>query len=152
MDLHSALVSAKKDLVDTAFTALQRLELEHYNQAGSDVTHQRLDDLYDLMVTAIRDRDLTDVVSYADVVANERFSAGFDVAEVQLAFNVLETAVWRYVVANQPPEELATTIGLVSTVFGCAKDELARRYVSLAAQRHVTSLDLSALFPGVAAN
>ena len=122
MDLHSALVSAKKDLVDTAFTALQRLELEHYNQAGSDVTHQRLDDLYDLMVTAIRDRDLTDVVSYADVVA------------------------------NQPPEELATTIGLVSTVFGCAKDELARRYVSLAAQRHVTSLDLSALFRGVAAN
>ena len=93
-----------------------------------------------------------DVVSYADVVANERFSAGFDVAEVQLAFNVLETAVWRYVVANQPPEELATTIGLVSTVFGCAKDELARRYVSLAAQRHVTSLDLSALFRGVAAN
>ena len=48
MDLHSALVSAKKDLVDTAFTALQRLELEHYNQAGSDVTHQRLDDLSDL--------------------------------------------------------------------------------------------------------
>ena len=93
-----------------------------------------------------------DVVSYADVVANERFSDGFDFAEVQLAFNVLEAAVWRYVVANHPPEELATTIGLVSTVFGCAKDELARRYVSLAAQRHVTSLDLSALFRGVAAN
>ena len=151
MELHSALVSAKKDLVDEAFTALERLDLEHYGHAGPDITRQRLQDLYDLVVSAIEDRDLTAVVSHADDIANERFSAGFDVSEVQLAFNVLETAVWRYVVALVTPEELATAIGLVSTVFGCAKDELARRYVSLAAQRHVTSLDLSALFRGVEA-
>jgi hypothetical protein len=152
MDLHSALVIAKKELVDEAFTALAKLDLEHYGHAGPDVTRQRLNDLYDLVVSAIQDRDLTDVVSYADGVANERFSAGFEVSEVQLAFNVLETTVWRYVAALVPPEELITAIGLVSTVFGCAKDELARRYVSLAAQRHVTSLDLSALFRGVAAS
>ena len=151
MDLYSALLSAKKDLVDESSTAVSKLGLEHYGQAGPDTTRQRLEDLYDLVLSAIHDRDLSDVVSFADGVAEERFSAGFDVSEVQLAVNVLETVMWRYVVAQAPPEELAADIGLVSTVFGCVKDELARRYVSLAAQRHVTSLDLSALFRGVAA-
>jgi hypothetical protein len=151
MDLYSALLSAKKDLVDESSGAVQKLGLEHYGQAGPETTRQRLADMYDLVVTAIHDRDLSEVVSFADGVAEERFSAGFDVSEVQLAVNVLETVMWRYVVALVPPEELATAIGLISTVFGCIKDELARRYVSLAAQRHVTSLDLSALFRGVAA-
>jgi len=151
MDLYSALLSAKNDLVGDAFTDVQKLGLEHYGHAGPEATRQRLADLYDLVLTAIHDRDLSAVVSFADGVAEERFSAGFDVSEVQLAVNVLETVVWRYVVAQVPPDELAAGIGLVSTVFGCVKDELARRYVSLAAQRHVTSLDLSALFRGVAA-
>lgn len=151
MDLHTALIEAKKDLVDEAFAALHVLELEHYVHAGPEVTRQRLQDLYELVVTAIEDRDVTPVIAYADEVAGERFSAGFDVSEVQLAFNLLETSIWRHVVATVEPDDLAASIGLVSTVFGCAKDELARRYVSLAAERHVTSLDLSALFRGVAA-
>ena len=151
MDLYSALLSAKKDLVDESFTAVDRLGLEHYSHAGPEATRQRLDDMYDLVLSAIHDRDLSEVVAFADGVAEERFSAGFDVSEVQLAVNVLETVIWRHVVALVPPDHLAADIGLVSTVFGCVKDELARRYVSLAAQRHVTSLDLSALFRGVAA-
>jgi hypothetical protein len=53
-------------------------------------------------------------------------------------------------VTTQPPEDLAEAIGLVGTVFGAAKDALARGYVSLASHHHVTSLDLSALFRGVA--
>jgi hypothetical protein len=36
----------------------------------------------------------------------------------------------------------------MSTVLGAGKDALARTYVSLAGHRHVTSLDLSALFRG----
>lgn len=151
MDLHTALVEARTGLVDEAFAALHVLELEHYVHAGPEVTRQRLEGLYDLVVAAIDDRDVSAVVRYADEVAQERFSAGFDVSEVQLAFNVLETSMWRHVVATVDADDLTAAIGLVSTVFGCAKDELARRYVSLAAERHVTSLDLSALFRGVAA-
>ena len=151
MELHMTLAGAKSSLLDEAFTALELLHLEHYVHAGPSITRHRLEGLYDLVVAAIEDRDLSAVVAYADEVARERFTAGFDVAEVQLALNVLETSMWRHVVANVPPDQLATDIGLVSTVFGCAKDQLARRYVSLAAERHVTSLDLSALFRGVAA-
>jgi hypothetical protein len=86
---------------------------------------------------------------YAEKVARERFEDGYDVSEVQAAFNVLEQAMWRRVVDATAPAELAEAVGLLSTVLGFGKDTLARTYVSLASRRHVPSLDLSALFAGV---
>ena len=80
-----------------------------------------------------------------------RFNSGFDISEVQAAFNSLEVAMWRRVVASTSLDELAESIGLLSTVMGFAKDTLARKYISLASNRHVQSLDMSALFGGLSA-
>jgi hypothetical protein len=151
MDLVTILVDAQSEILDDAFTALQQLNAVHYESAGEGFTRQRLDDLAQLVIGAIRDRDVAPVLAYAVTIADERFNAGFDVSEVQSAFNVLETAMWRHVVAAEPPDELAEAIGLLSTVFGLAKDTLAREYVSHAAHRHVPSLDLSAMFRGTQA-
>jgi hypothetical protein len=148
MTLELTLTEAKDEIVGSALTELDALQLEHYEAAGRGFTQERIEDLYDLVMHAIKDRDLGTVVGYAEGVAEGRFSAGFDVYEVQTVFNTLETLMWHRVVANTAPDDLAESIGLVSTVFGVAKDALARKYVSLAAHRHVTSLDLSALFRG----
>jgi hypothetical protein len=86
--------------------------------------------------------------SYCDQIAVARFNAGFDVSEVQAAFNALEVAMWRRIVSAEPETDLAEAIGLLSTVLGFGKDALARKYVSLASKRHVPSLDMSALFRG----
>ena len=64
------------------------------------------------------------------------------------AFNVLEEALWRHVVTGTAPDDLPDAIGLVATVLGAGKDSLARTYVMLASERHVRSLDLTALFRG----
>lgn len=148
MELEAILAKAEPEIVDEAFATLRQLHLAHYESAGESVTRQRLEDLFALVVTAIRERDVAAIVAYTDQVAEERFTSGFDVSEVQTAFNSLETGMWRRVVAGTPTDDLAESIGLLSTVFGTAKDALARRYVSLASHRHVTSLDLSALFSG----
>lgn len=148
MSLDQTLTQARSEIVASAVSELHALQLEHYEAAGAGFTQQRLEDLYDLVLAAITDRDLGAVVAFAEGVAQERFTAGFDVFEVQTAFNTLETLIWQRVVATTAPDDLAEAIGLVSTVMGVAKDTLARRYVSLAAHRRVTSLDLSALFRG----
>lgn len=148
MDLYPVFADARTDIVDAALASLQQ-QHTHYESAGDLVTRQRLGDLFDLVTTSIRDRDVTAVVGYTERLAEERFTSGFDVADVQSAFNALENQMWRRLVATQAPDDLAEAIGLLSTVFGLAKDTLARAYVSLAAHRHVTSLDLSALFRGV---
>lgn len=148
MSLDSILVEAEPQILDEALSALQRTHLAHYEAAGEVFTRQRLEELYDLVVTAIRDRNLAPVIASSREVAVERFEEGFGISEVQSAFNALEEATWRHVVAVVPPEDLAESIGMLSTVLGAGKDALSREYVSQASRRHVPSLDLSALFGG----
>jgi hypothetical protein len=148
MDLAVMLRDVELQILDEAQVTLQRSHAHHYEAAGDTFTRERLADLFDLVVQAIRDRDLAAMGSYCDQIAVERFNAGFDVSEVQAAFNALEVAMWRQVVATEPEVDLVEAIGLLSTVLGFGKDTLARKYVSLASKRHVTSLDMSALFRG----
>jgi hypothetical protein len=148
MDVALLLDKARAEVLDEAFAALESSHIAHYEAAGEPLTRQRLSDLYDLVVAAIRERDLSQITAYSHQVAEERFHAGFDISEVQTAFNCLEEAMWRRLVKDEPQSELAEAIGLLSTVLGAGKDALARTYVSLAGHRHVTSLDLSALFRG----
>jgi hypothetical protein len=89
------------------------------------------------------------MVAHADSIARERFNAGYDLWEVQTAFNVLEEAIWLRLMKELPPAELPEALGLVSTILGIGKDTLARRYVSLAAKTKVTSLNLQSLFTGI---
>jgi hypothetical protein len=125
---------------------LERTHAVHYEQSGEGFARERLAELFDVVVTALHDRELAPVSAYAEGVAEHRFKAGFGISEVQTAFNVTEEAVWRRVLDAVPPAELAETAGLLSTILGAGKDALARRCVSLASQRHVPSLDLLALF------
>jgi hypothetical protein len=151
VDVADLLVQHRAELLDEAFASLKRCQTRHYERSGDDVTRDRLAELADLVITALRDRELGPVGRHCERIAEERFTAGFAISEVQTAFNVLEEAMWRRVVATLPPAELPEAIGLLSTILGFGKDSLARRYVSLAAQRHVPTLDLTALFEGVQA-
>ncbi|MBK6762363.1 MAG: hypothetical protein IPG68_03385 [Micrococcales bacterium] len=148
MNLDALLVDGESGVLDEAYAALQRSHIAHYEAAGEQFTRQRLADLFRLVVDAIATRNLAEMSEFSEAVAVERFNQGFDIFEVQTAYNALEEAMWRRVVAAGPPAELPEAIGLLSTVLGFGKDALARKYVSLASERHVPSLDLSALFDG----
>lgn len=148
MELHTLLRESAPSILEEAFTAVDRSHVTHYAKAGEAYTRDRLGNLFDLVVTAIESRSLVALGAYAEGIARERFATGFDISEVQLAFNALEEAMWRRIVAAEPPNELAEAIGLLSTVLGFGKDTVARTYVSLASQKHVPSLDLKALFAG----
>lgn len=146
--MDEVLTNDRELILDQAYATLERAHVAHYQAVGEGYTRERLADLFDLVVEAIRTRDLSPVVHAAELIAEERFHSGFDLGEVQTSFNSLEEAMWRRVVAAEPPNELAESIGLLSTVLGAGKDALARTYVSLASHRHVPSLDVSALFLG----
>jgi hypothetical protein len=148
VDLDDLLVQQRSDVLDEAFAGLKRSQSSHYDHAGDEFTRDRLGELFDLVVTALRDRQLGPVSAFCEGIAERRFSAGFDISEVQAAFNTLEEAMWRRVAAGVPADELAEAIGLLSTILGFGKDALARRYVSLATERRVPTLDLSELFEG----
>ena len=148
MDVEELLLAERSEVLDEAFDALKRSHHTHYEHAGDAFTQDRLAELFDLVTTALHDRELAPVGAYCEEIAAQRFRAGFAITEVQTAFNTLEEAMWRRVADGVPPEQLVEAIGLLSTILGHGKDSLARRYVSLATERHVQTLDLSALFDG----
>jgi hypothetical protein len=138
----------QREIVEAAEGALGRLGARHYQSAGEAEVRRRLEALFDQLLGSLANHDLTPMVAFSQSVAEERFNAGYDLSEVQAAFNALEESIWTRAVATLEPGELAQTLGLVSTVLGCGKDALARRYVSLATRTHAPSLDLRALFSG----
>ncbi|HLM94726.1 MAG TPA: hypothetical protein VK283_00340 [Acidimicrobiales bacterium] len=150
MDLVGALSEAQNDVLSDASEALRRAHLAHYEASGSETSHQRLADLFSLVVECLTQRTLAPMSRYAERVAQERFRARFDIGEVQTAFNVLEEAIWRVVIPRIPPGDLVEFAGLIGTVLGVGKDTLARVWVSIATSQRVPSLDLTALFEGAA--
>jgi len=135
-------------IIEDAESSLAGRHVRHYETADPAEVRRRLETLFDYVAGAAAERDLSAIVTYAQQVADERFSAGYDLSEVQAAFNALEEATWRRVFDALDPSEFAETLGLVSTILGAAKDALGRAYVSMATDAHAPSMDLKALFAG----
>jgi hypothetical protein len=148
MELYPLLAQLEPEIIDEAGAVLARAHVVHYELVGKVLTHHRLEDLYAVLLEALRTRDLTGMGRYAEQVASDRFGEGFGIAEVQDAFNVLEQAIWRRLVDALPASDLPEALALLSSVMGFGKDELSRTYVALAAQRHARSVDVGALLAG----
>jgi len=148
MELIAVLDDKRTQILDEAAGSIERFHLAHYGSSGVEELRRRLEALFDIVHDCLLSRRLDRVVRYSEHIAHERFNAGFGIGEVQTAFNLLEEAIWRHVVAGVPTAELAESLGLLTTVLGVGKDALARAYVSLASQEKVSSLDLRALFEG----
>lgn len=149
MDLVQLLESARQEILDEATQSLTRARLAHYAVSGEEQNRQRLTTLYDLALQCIARRNLLPMVQHGRGVARQRFDEGFNLQEVQTAFNVLEEAIWKRITTDLEPPSYPEAFGLASTVLGAGKQALAVEYVSLASQkRDFHSLDLSALFRG----
>jgi hypothetical protein len=148
MELIAVLSDARSEILDQATDALERSHLGHYQASGPEELRRRLEALFDIVFECLSTRRLDRVVKYSEQIAEARFSSGFGIGEVQAGFNVLEESMWHHIVAGVAKEELAESLGLLTTVLGVGKDALARTYVSLASHEHVSSLDLRALFQG----
>ncbi|MBI5836706.1 MAG: hypothetical protein HZB25_05645 [Candidatus Eisenbacteria bacterium] len=148
MKVHELLTQQSGSILAEARELVRRSNLEHYEAAGDEAVRRRLQALFELTARCVADRNLAPMLEHADQVAKERFNAGFDLSEVQTAFNVLEEVIWKRIIPAVPPGELAESLGLVGTVLGAGKDRLAGAYVALATRTRTPSLDLNKLFEG----
>ena len=148
MTLHQLLHDQSTEILSDAEAAIARAHLSHYEKSGAAHIHQRLKALHTLTARAVKERNLGPMIAHAETIARERFEAGFDLSEVQTAFNVLEETIWVRILKNLPPGDLGEGLGLISTVLGAGKDALARTYVSLASKTKTPSLNLQSLFAG----
>ncbi len=148
MNLIELLQEEQTEILAKSFDSVKRSQLKSYEKAGDEHIHQRLRALYVLAVRAIKERNLGAMIAHAQTIAQERFASGYDLSEVQTAFNVLEETMWNAAMKRLPASEFAEALGLIGTVLGAGKDSLARQYVSLASKMKSTSLNLQSMFSG----
>lgn len=146
MELIKLFESKSQEIIDAALSSLKRAQLKSYSQSSEQENKMRLINLLSLTINCIKDKNLLPMSEYAGKIAKERFENGFDLYEVQTAFNVLEEELWNRVIENIEPQNLGEALGLVSTVLGAGKETLAINYVELASKQKPKRLNLEELF------
>ncbi len=148
MNVNELFENESEAIVSEATKALFRSHLDHYEEGGAELSEKRLQALYDLVLQCLRRQSAMPINRYAEDIAQQRFRGGFELFEIQTAFNVLEEAIWKRMATLLEPEVFARTMALVGTILGNGKDTLARTYVQMACKHKVTALDTKALFAG----
>ena len=148
MKLAELLETSREEIVAAAMDGLARAHLLHYESAGDELNRRHLFRLYDLTLDCVKHLSLIEMINYSHEVAAERFREGFDLQEVQTAYNVLEEVIWKRITTDLLPTDYPEAFGMTSTVLGAGKQALAVEYVALASHKR-QSMDLTALFKGV---
>lgn len=148
VDVYDLLDSKTTEILDEALNTVRTAHFTHYESWGEDLTRKSLGDLYEHIMVSLHHRDLAHIIRHCEAMAARRFHSGFNLVEVQSAFNALEQTMWRRVVEAVPPEKVAGYIGVLSAVLGAGKDAAARTYVHLAAGHHAPAMDVGALAEG----
>jgi hypothetical protein len=149
--LNELLATQAAGIIKDALGGVERSQLPFYKFSGPEQTRQRVKALFVLTARAIKERNLSPMLAHAEAIGRERFMAGADLAEVQIAFNVLEEVLWQRILTSIPPALHGEALGLVGTVLGAGKDMVGRTYVSLASKSKVPTLNLEELFDGTEA-
>ena len=148
MNILECLHQNQTEIIRTAFDSLLRSNLKHYSTASANANWERIEKLFDLTFSCIKEKSLVELIEYSEKIAAERYNAGYDLHEVHAAYNVLEEAIWGIIINNLDPKDYGQALGLVSTVLGAGKETLALTYISLTGKKRPESLDLSELFKG----
>jgi hypothetical protein len=140
MELHVLLDKKSDTILNEALALMSRASLKHYEYGGEQQTRKKIAKLLELTQQSVLEKNLIPMINYIEKMAHQRFLSGFELQEVQTAFNVLEECIWKQILAAIPPSDQADALSLASSVLGSGKDTLARTYVSLASEK---SLKLS---------
>lgn len=146
MDLKELLRTQSREILENAILSLNCAHLKSYAKSSESENRKRLLNLLTLTQQCVVEKKLLPIKEHSAQIAKERFDAGFDLHEVHTAFNALEEELWNRVTKNVEPEKLGEALGLVSTVLGAGKEELALTYVTLASKTRTQTLDLRELF------
>lgn len=140
MDLNELLLKCSDTILNESLELMSRANLKHYEYGGAEQTRKKITKLLELTKQSVDEKNLIPMINYIEKMAKQRFLSGFELQEVQTAFNVLEECIWKQILRAMPPSNQGDALALVSSVLGSGKDTLARTYVSLASEKQAEML------------
>lgn len=148
-NLIQLLKEKNNEVIVEATEALSRSYSSNNGSERLKKNQQLLKKLYGLTLQSIEEKNVAPMIEYVENIPRVRFSKGYDIYEVQFAFNILEEAIWNKILRELSPIAFAKALGMISTVLGIGKDTMARSYVSLASKKLTPYIDYIILFEGM---
>jgi methylmalonyl-CoA decarboxylase len=134
VETSAVLATAEDRVVEEAAVALERRHQAHHHAVSPEERRRNVRDLFELVVQCVHEGRAEPIIALSQQIAANRFEAGFDIAEIQGTFNVLEEVLWRHVAGALADDQRIEALGLVNTILGAGRDALARTYVALASR------------------
>lgn len=141
MELNELLSKCSDTILNESLELMSRANLKHYEYGGADLTRKKISKLIELTKQSVDEKNLIPMINYIEKMAKQRFLSGFELQEVQTAFNVLEECIWKQILKVVPASGQGNALALISSVLGSGKDTLARTYVSLASEKQIEMID-----------
>lgn len=145
MNLSDVIRPNLDNIVVAAAAVVDAAGLPHYMSLDPQGVKLRLRELAEAMLKSVETGEPVHFASHAQSIAHDRFLAGVHIEELLTTFNALETALWENVVKVAPTEDVVADLGLIGSIIGAGKDQVASSYVEMATQRHTHGLDMSHL-------
>ncbi len=134
LETSAVLASAEDRVVGEAVAALERRHLAHQQASSPEERRRYLRDLFGLVVRCAQEGDAEPIIASSGQFAADRFADGFEIAESQGIFNVLQEVLWSHVASTFAGDQRIEALRLVNAILGAGKDALARTYVALASR------------------
>ena len=148
MTLVELLKKYKDELILEANDVLNSKGLKNYKKSGKSINVLRLKSLYESILNAVEKQNMLSVIQYAEKIASERFNSGYEIYEVQTAFNALEEVIWKKIILILESNQVADGLRAVSTIMGAGKESLANSYVGFSRSTKTPAINQKALFEG----
>ena len=148
-NLIQLLKEKNNEVIVEATEAINRSHSSNNGSEKLEKTQQILKKLYGLTLQSVEEKNVAPMIEYVEKIPRERVSHGYDISELQFAFNILEEAIWNRILRELSPIAFAKALGMISTVLGIGKDTMARSYVSLASKKMTPYIDYKILFEGM---
>ncbi len=134
METSAVLASAEDRVVGEAVAALERRHLAHHQASSPEERRRYLRELFGLVVRCAQEGDAEPIIASSGQFAADRFADGFEIAEIQGIFNVLQQVLWSHLASTFAGDQRIEALRLVNAILGAGKDALARTYVALASR------------------
>ncbi|MGD0377098.1 MAG: hypothetical protein ABSB01_21255, partial [Streptosporangiaceae bacterium] len=118
METSVVIANAEERVVEEAAAALERRHQAHHHAVSPEEHRRNVRDLFELVIQCVHEGRAEPIIASSRQIAANRFEAGFDIAEIQGTFNVLEEVLWRHVASSLAGDQRIEALGLVNTILG----------------------------------
>jgi methylmalonyl-CoA decarboxylase len=130
--ISAMLADARDRVVGEALAALNERDQAGCLAPSPAVRRQDMEHLFELIQRCVHEGHCEPIIGPSQQMAADHFAAGIEIAEIQVAFTVLEDVLWRHLADAVSGDQRLETLRFVNVILGAGRDALARTYVSLA--------------------